>query len=387
MFIRQKIKWLSTSIVLLVMFFTGFSVDICRGASREQWRGKGHEQRQTSKYPVKISDSSSPAKSIEILTENGGRIDWSRKKNLITFDRRGVDGFYDIYTMNPDGSNEWCLTCDNAGLPGKHMGQPAWHPSGDYIAFQAEKRVHKGKSFWAEPGRGIHNDLWLITSDGKRAYELRALKSRMGLLHPHFSHDGSKLFWAERLGRKRWALQIADFVIDATGPHLENIRTYKPGAGLFYESHGFSKDGKKILFSGNLEAQEMSGLDIYTLDLETRKLERLTTSLKQWDEHAQFSPSGKKIVWMSSDGTNWDGKDMKKLRTELWMMNADGSNKARLTYFNKPGYPEYTGERIVVGDSAWSPDGMKLAIYLILPGQGTAGTKGRIVMMTFREPQ
>jgi len=74
-------------------------------------------------------------------------------------------------------------------------------------------------------------------------------------------------------------------------------------------------------------------------------------------------------------------------------MNADGSGKTRLTYFNEPGHTEYTGERIVAADSSWGPDGTKLAALLIvLDGDlrelfGFAGLRGRIVMITFDTPQ
>jgi hypothetical protein len=52
------------------------------------------------------------------LTDNGGRVSWSTSgSNLIAFDRQGSNGFYDIWTMNPDGSNQVCLTCGKAGIP------------------------------------------------------------------------------------------------------------------------------------------------------------------------------------------------------------------------------------------------------------------------------
>src|SRR5688500_7646941 len=92
----------------------------------------------------------SPAVQVATLKESGGRVDWSWTSNLIAFDRLGDDGYYGVYTMKPDGSNETCLTCEKAGIiPGKHKGNPAWHPSGDYLVFQAEKDVHRGISFAA----------------------------------------------------------------------------------------------------------------------------------------------------------------------------------------------------------------------------------------------
>jgi hypothetical protein len=73
--------------------------------------------------------------SITTIKEIGGRLDWSHTLNVVAFDKRGEDGFYDVYVMNPDGTDEYCLTCDT-GLPDHHIGNPAWHPSGEWIIFQ-----------------------------------------------------------------------------------------------------------------------------------------------------------------------------------------------------------------------------------------------------------
>jgi Tol biopolymer transport system component len=343
-------------------------------------------------------ESRSPVVSITIIKEEAGRLDWSHNLDLIAFDRRGEDGYYDVHVMRSDGSGETCLTCDKPGLPGSHMGNPAWYPSGDYIVFQAEKPVHEGRSTKALPGYGIDSDLWLITRDGKHYYQLTDVSPDMGVLHPHFSHDGSKLLWTEKVGEGGeygvWALKVADFIIDESGPHLANIKTYQPGGEVFREGHGFSKDDTKVIFSGNLEpGQAEFAIDVYTLDLKTEKLERLTSTMDEWDEHAQYSPSGNKVVWMSTMGCNCNPARSLDLRADYWLMDADGLNKLRLTYFNEPGSAEYTGERIVAADSAWSPDGTKLAALLIVLDGGLrelfgfASLEGRIVMIAFDAPQ
>ena len=306
---------------------------------------------------------------ITMIKKGGGRVSWSHSgNNLIAFDKRGADEYFDIYTMNPDGSNEICLAGDHPGLPGKHMGNPEWHPTGEYIVFQAEKKNHPDiNSGLTAPGIGYYNDLWVMTSDGENVWQLTDLTTtyRSSVLHPQFSHDGLKLLWSETLTHQVMALKIADFVVDESGPHLENITMYQPGdIPRFYESHGFSPDDKTIIFTASIEtSMHWTGMDIYTMNLETMELERLTSTLDEWDEHAQYSPDGEKIVWISSKGYSFEpNKAASELRTELWMMNADGSNKTRLTYFNEPGYPEYTGRQTVVGDCSWSPDGKKLVV-------------------------
>ena len=45
-----------------------------------------------------------------IKAKRGGRIDWLYDGNLIAFDSRAT-GRFNIYTMNPDGSRQRCVTC------------------------------------------------------------------------------------------------------------------------------------------------------------------------------------------------------------------------------------------------------------------------------------
>lgn len=198
-----------------------------------------------SSAPKHITDN------LQLLRE--GRFPkWCHKNNLITFDQV-VDGNYKIFVMKPDGFSERCLTCNKQGVPQKHNGNPAWHPSGDYIVFTAEKENSPEQySEFAIPGTGFNCDLWVMTSDREHFYQLTNLPlyPMRAVIHPQFSHDG-----------------------------------------------------KKILFSANLiPGQQVTGLDIYELDLDTLELTRLTSTLDDWDEHAHYSPDGKKIAWMSSTG-------------------------------------------------------------------------------------
>lgn len=337
-------------------------------------------------------------KSIKTIKEYGKDIDWSKPQNRILSERMGADGYLDVVVMNPDGTNETDLTTHKEGCPQKHNGNAAWHPSGEYIVFTGEKEGNPVKhKEWATPGTGFNCDLWVMTAGGEKFYQLTDYPRRQpfkAVIHPQFSHDGKKLFWAERIVPGDsfgggWVLKIAKFSVDSQGPRLENIKSYEPGEWkCFYESHDFSRDDSKVLFSGNLKSgQTPVGLDIYELGLETKHLTRLTETTGDWDEHAHYSPDGKKIAWMSStgfeikwgdiSGHNWQ----KYLKTELWLMNSDGSEKQRLTYFNTPGHPEYLGgRRTVVSDSAWSPDGKSIvaAVAYVAP-RGGAGVK--IVMI------
>ncbi|NNL77445.1 MAG: hypothetical protein HKO68_14010 [Desulfobacterales bacterium] len=308
---------------------------------------------------------------IRILTRDGGHLAWSKTNNKIAFDRLGRDGYFDLWIMNPNGSGQKSLTVNHPQLPNKHIGQPAWHPSGKLVVIQAQKaHVPKYADTKCTPGAGALSDLWIITADGQKVWKIHAVrdevsKNAAGVLHPHFSNDGTKLFWAERIrdnGRPfgEWILRIAEFSFEpATGPRLGNIRDYNPGSGSsFFESHNFSPDDQYVLFTGNQDGP----LEIYEMNVDSGAFKRLTQhSVYTWDEHAHYSPDGKKIIWMSSRGLRFSVKPF-DLETEFWIMNRDGSVQQQLTWFHTPRHPHFLRKPFAVAaDFDWSPDGSQIA--------------------------
>jgi len=302
--------------------------------------------------------------SIVMVNRDGGRVDWQQASgNLIACDQL-TNGRYEIYVMSPDGKNKRCISCSNAAIVGGSRGNPAWHPGGKFIAVQVEKPGHK-----TMPGFGQWSDLWLIGLDGSSALPLTDLPvgPDYGVLHPHFSADGRKLAWSEMYKKGEllkkgeeyglWHLCVADFTIGPSGPRLSNVQKFEPMGPAFYENHGFSPDGTTLFFSSNAHTQKPLFLDsdIYSFNLNTGRVARLTTD--GYNEHAEISPDGTKIVWMTTNENANKG-------TDLWMMNPDGTNKQRLTHFNQPNYPEFTGQKLVAADSSWSPDGKSLILYV-----------------------
>jgi Tol biopolymer transport system component len=329
--------------------------------------------------------------SVQVLKEDGGRVDWCHETDRIAFDRAGGDGYFDVWVMNSDGTGEKCLTSRRVpGLPQRHIGNPSWHPSGRYIVFQAQKqRAPRRTDNVAVPGAGVLNDLWLMTSDGEhfwKLWDLDFVKSRdaPAVLHPHFSRDGRQLCWSERVGDSdrafgEWVIRVADFTVDERGPRVRRPRTFRPGTRKsFYETHGFSQDGSRVLFTGNQDGS----LEIYEVDLETERVTRLTRAPKVWDEHAHYSPDADWIAWISSQGRAFRRRPF-ELQTEYWLMRPDGSEKQQITWFNEPGHPHHRGKPFVVAaDSAWGPQGKRLVALLINqhPDSPRRG-RGEIVMI------
>lgn len=327
---------------------------------------------------------------ITALVDGGARVDWSAATGLIAVDIQGRDGLCDIHIMRADGSRRRCLSCATPGLPANHVGQPAWHPGGDWLVVQAENPALPGfrasatlHSYLESPGIGINNDLWLLAADGSRAIQVTQIRDRLGVLHPHFSPDGGHLTWAEALrwrpGRgHQWALRLAPVTLIDGTPQVGQARTFLPGRLALYETHGFSPDGTRIIYSASPGPTDYFGLDIYTCDLEGGAVERLTED-REWDEHAHFSPDGRHVVWMSSRDIP-QPPAARRLLTDLWLMCPDGSGKRRLTRFNDPDSPHAIPGGVVCSDSSWSPDGRSLVFFVIL--QKDAATRPRGVAST-----
>jgi Tol biopolymer transport system component len=149
-------------------------------------------------------------------------------------------------------------------------------------------------------------------------------------------------------------------------PHLENVKLYQPGAQhSWYETHGFLSDNATLLFSANPNpGQSVAGQDIFTYDPGTDELENLTNTPREWEEHAHLSPDGRKISYMGNTGleNQWTKflDFMTWLKTELYLMDPDGSNLQQITHFNELGRPESAGARTLFTDPEWSPDGTKI---------------------------
>lgn len=322
---------------------------------------------------------------------NGTQPDWSRDGRLIAYTDI-VQGDFELFRMNPDGSSQRCLTCGDRApkqLLGKHKGVPTLHPDGKYVLFVAENE-HGDHSFRTTPGFGEDNDFWVTDPDGANYWRLTSLPKGSALQFPRFSFDGKRFLWSDRYQkanmRKKgleyglWKLKLADFVVTQGTPRLANIIEFEPGGKGYYEPHGFSPDGKKIIFTAMIQPGKSAFYgDIYTYDLASRTLINLTKSDDIHDEQALYSPSGNKISYMSGP---FIGLVRFGYKTDLYLMDPDGTNRARLTHFNQPGHPDYTGANTLMNKHAWSPDGTQIVSGYYIHQR----KEQKVFLVTFRGP-
>jgi Tol biopolymer transport system component len=305
--------------------------------------------------------------SVEILIEGGGRMDWSPDGQYIYYDVIDTNmgklrnfEIYNIFRFNLNTStSERLIPQNETKLPG-NRGQPAISPNGDWLLFQGEYQNNEIYRYWADPGRGKHNNLWVMNLITGSLYQLTDYGTDEGVLHPHFDASGTKLVYSHLYSGEgitgSWQIKLAEFNITNGVPKLSNITSLKPGAEvgenkIFYETHGFSPDGSKLIFTSDVITGAMAFAEIYTYEISNSSLVQLTQSPEWHDEHAIYNPNGTKISWISNMLCQFRPR-----RADLFLMDADGTNKVRLV----------TSPQGIIADNAWSPDGKRLVFVDLL---------------------
>jgi Tol biopolymer transport system component len=159
------------------------------------------------------------------------------------------------------------------------------------------------------------------------------------------------------------------FVARPNGSELKQL-TKTPG----YDAEAtISTSGKKIVFTSMRDGD----LDIYTMDVNGRNVKRLTNELG-YDGGPFFSRDGSKIVFRAyhpqTDKEKADYVSLLKQNLirpstlELWVMNADGSNKRQVTSNGKANFAPYffpDGKKIIFSSNMDDPKGRNFDLYTI----------------------
>ncbi len=309
------------------------------------------------------------------LTRDGGRVDWCHAEDLIAFDREHEDGSMDVYTVRPDGTGERCVTCGLEALPRGIRGQPAWHPSCDYLLL-AVQGEHYGGTRFEHVSWGIHDDLWAVAVDGSWAERLLEVPYLGATLHPQFSDTGERVFWAARQSTGEtvvtieevpgdenqwdgWYLSVADWVppVDG-GPALANRVDLYTDTGGFYESHGLIDD---TLWYSHTEGGAWLVDEGFSARLDGEGRVNHTHSEGTWEEHVDPSPNGGLITFNSSRHVRWSHppSTAATLELEIHALTEDGQVVQLTRYADE--MPPMT--RAVTSDYSWGPQGRFIASY------------------------
>ena len=174
-----------------------------------------------------------------------------------------------------------------------------------------------------------------------------------------------------------WAV-YPSFDIFTANPNGSDLKQLTNTPGYDAETT-ITLDGKKLVFTSMRDGD----LDIYTMDADGKNVRRLTNELG-YDGGPFWSYDGKQIVYRAyhpkTDKEKADYTDLLKQNLirpttlEIWVMNADGSNKRQVTSNGHANFGPYffpDGKRVIFASNMDDPRGRNFDLYKInLDGTG-----------------
>jgi Tol biopolymer transport system component len=205
-----------------------------------------------------------------------------------------------------------------------------YRPYRDYIGSHIEimdvksglrKIVYSAPNSLQAPNWTIDGKSLIYNSDGL-LYKFDIASGKPAILKTGFanqnnndhviSFDGKQIAISNHVGEKRIS---TIFTLPINGSDNPTKITSEDSGHSYF--HGWSPDGKKLLFTG----QRNNQFDIWAIDIATKKETALTNS-PVLDDGPEYSPDGKWIYFNSvRTGT-----------MKLWRMKPDGSDPEQLTF-------------------------------------------------------
>jgi len=167
-----------------------------------------------------------------------------------------------------------------------------------------------------------------------------------------------------------WAVYDT-FDIFTANPDGSDVKQLTDTSGYDAETT-ISRRGKLVFTS-----KRSGDLDIYTMDADGRNVKRLTNELG-YDGGPFWSYDGKQIVYRAyHPKTEKEKADYTALLKQnlirptvldIWVMNADGSNKRQITNLNKASFAPYffrDGKRVIFASNQADPKGRDFDLYMV----------------------
>ena len=196
---------------------------------------------------------------------------------------------FDIFSANADGTDVTPLT-----FSGKYDAEATVSPKGDKIVFTSTRD--------GDP------ELYVMDIDGLNQTRLTFEKGYDG--GAFFSQDGSKIVF--RASRPKTEAELADYeelannelfrpsileiyVMNSDGSDIQQVTNF--GKASF--APFFHPDGKRIIFSSNVNSQSGRDFDLYLINVDGTGLEQITFN-ETFDGFPMFTKDGKQLVFCSN---------------------------------------------------------------------------------------
>ncbi|MEJ2103494.1 MAG: M28 family peptidase, partial [Ignavibacteriaceae bacterium] len=244
---------------------------------------------------------------------------------------------FDIFSANADGTNLQRLTFTDG-----YDAEATVSQKGDKIVFTSMRD--------GDP------EIYTMNLDGSDQTRLTNQKGYDG--GAFFSLDGSKIVF--RASRPKTAEELADYedlatnamfrpttleiyVMNADGSDIQQVTNY--GKASF--APFFFPDGKRIIFSSNINSKSGRDFDLYMINTDGTGLEQITFN-ETFDGFPMFTRDGKNLVFCSN-------KKMKQLKLLLILILLTPVS----TYAQKISNPEITAEEVKEHISYLASDQLK----------------------------
>ena len=230
-----------------------------------------------------------------------------------------------IHTVNPDGSEQANLTIDMMGV--ETAEDPQWSADGERLVFAA----------WAQNQTFLFGDLWAMDADGSNKTKLTDDGATTWEHDPSWFPGGDRIAYVVNGGPSNNGGDLYALRLVPEGDSAERVRLTRT-PNLLESDPVVSPDGHRIAFVGY---STVSGRQqVYVMRAEprspTNRPVRLTSGPRQ-GHSPDWSPDGQQIAF--------------DRRGEIFIMDADGANKTRITRDPASGG----------GNPAFSPDGKQIA--------------------------
>jgi TolB protein len=211
--------------------------------------------------------------------------------------------YADIYIQRVDGTSVTQLTSDTAS-----DAFPTFSPDGSKIAFCSTRN-----GSW---------DIYVMDADGRNVVQVT--NTPLQEMHPSFSPDGTRLVYCAIGGRSdQWELWVVNL--------LTNEKRMV-GYGLF-PSWSPEKGRDRIAFQ-RARQRGSRWFSLWTLDLidgEARNVTEVAVSTNAAVISPSWSPDGRQIAFATVIEPALSRGDKPSGQQDIWIINADGTNRRRLT--------------------------------------------------------
>jgi Tol biopolymer transport system component len=290
-----------------------------------------------SAYPGGSSDPVWSPDGSKVVYSSARALDGSNAAN-------NPNGTFNVWVMNAEGTGATPLT--SLTTPFMDCYAPVWSPDGKKVAYFSARALDGSDTLSSNP-----RNIWVMNADGSNGAPVTRLTAfAADSSYPRWSPDNTMLAFSSSR-----ALDGSD-AANGAEPYTKNIWVVKidgTGAVPITNKTNVLGDNQAVLWFRTGSQLVFSGADgnIWTAHSDGSALTALTSLTNSSSYPSDWSPDGSKLAFVStraldgSDNLNGQGS------SNIWIMDADGSNPTALTKLTVVG----------AAGGVWSVGGTRIA--------------------------